>query len=569
MDSSSDKGRPVDEPSGRNDADCGDGGDIFNVGAGDHYVQGVDGESVLDALEVPIASIGEVGDLDESVAVPESSAKLCDVAELGGWGGGVSTDGDDGHCSSSHVSEVAGSLTDGYERTDANRSGSELTAWSGGEVAEGEEAGGTLVPPVDDLLNNVPIGYVLTASGYQPYGPAHGYPVPLGHEGAVGSDVAHINQRYATKPRHPLTVGTAVGLSVLLVLFGAMIGVWVQSRRDLNVFSSAPVSTVSPPSAATAAAVAKRLDPSIVDIAASSPTQVNAGTGIILSSNGLVLTNNHVIRGETSITARVSGSGPTYSGTVIGDDPTADVAVVQLKNAHGLTPAKIANSANVVVGTKVVAIGNALDLPGNPAVTTGVVVGIDKSINASDHGLNPESLTGMLESTTILQPGNSGGPLVTLNGEVVGMNTAASGDSLGVGTPLGYAIPIKRALSIESEIISNKASTSVQIGPRGAIGVLVENLSPTGSGGSYTGPIAPANNGVLVIDVDKGSPAAAAGIVDGSVITNVDNVPIKSLSTLEGVMSQVFPNEKVPVSWTSPDGKTYTETLTLAVGTPD
>src|SRR6202011_639954 len=190
----------------------------------------------------------------------------------------------------------------------------------------------------------------------------------------------------------------------------------------------------------------------------------SAGTGIVLTSNGEVLTNNHVIQGATSIKVTDVGNGQTYTATVVGYDASHDVAVLQLQNASGLTTASLGNSSSVQAGDNVVALGNAGGTGGTPSVATGTVTALNQSITASDQASGvSEQLTGLIQTNANIQPGDSGGPLVNSYGQVIGMDTAASTgytfQSQGqAGQTQAYSIPINEATSIAQQIEAGTTS---------------------------------------------------------------------------------------------------------------
>lgn len=322
-----------------------------------------------------------------------------------------------------------------------------------------------------------------------------------------------------------------------------------------------------------ASKIAAEVEPGVVDVIASDgyQSQVSAGTGMILTSNGEVLTNNHVIAASTQITVQVAGAGPKYKAIVVGTDVTDDVALLQVQGAPALHPVKVGNSTNVVIGQPVVAIGNALDLPGPPTVTQGIISALDRSITASDGGTgSSENLSGMLQTDATLEPGNSGGPLVDSTGQVVGMNTAAAtGSSVGgsSASKVGFAIPINRALGIASRIQKGKASSTIQIGPPAFLGVDVVNVSAEGAfGGGSTNP---AGTGAAVVAVVPGTPAASAGLVRGDVITTFGGKSIKSVSQLTAAVRAAKPGQSVSVGWVGLSGGRHTATVTLASGPPE
>ena len=309
--------------------------------------------------------------------------------------------------------------------------------------------------------------------------------------------------------------------------------------------------------AAQAQAVADAVDPSVVDINAKLGYQqaAAAGTGMVLTSDGQVLTNNHVIAGATSLTGTVVG-GKTYTITVLGSDPTEDVALVKLDGATGLKPIKIGDPTKLAVGDPIVAVGNAGGLGGAPSVVTGTVSGLDQSVTASDlGGGNTEQLNGLIEINAPLQPGDSGGPLINASSQVVGMNTAASSSSrVEAQASIGFAIPITRAVSIGQQIAAGKGSANIQIGLPGFLGVSIATNNLGATGGA---PI----SGVL-----PGSPAEKAGLMSGDLITSVNGQTVDSPKSLTTIMQQRHPGDKAVVAWNDSSGKKHTATVTLTTG---
>jgi S1-C subfamily serine protease len=304
--------------------------------------------------------------------------------------------------------------------------------------------------------------------------------------------------------------------------------------------------------------VATRVDPSIVDITSriSYQNATAAGTGMILTSDGEVLTNNHVIDGATSITATSVTTGRQYKVTVLGTDPTEDVALLKLSNASGLDPIAVGDASKVGVGDPVVALGNAGGVGGTPAVASGYVTALDQAITARDSsGRNPQRLTGLIETDAPIRPGDSGGPLADMSARVIGMDSAASVNGFGGATDRGYAIPIQHALDIAHQIEAGKGSATVHIGTRGMIGVQVSALSTAG--------------GATVESVTSGSPADDAGIRAGDTITAVDGRPVTNADSLGTLIKAHAPGEQVTVSWTSTDGAHHSARMTLVAGPPD
>ncbi len=285
-----------------------------------------------------------------------------------------------------------------------------------------------------------------------------------------------------------------------------------------------------------------------------------AGTGIVLTSNGLVLTNNHVIDGATRVSVTDVGNGQVYKATVVGYDRTRDIAVLQLQSASGLRVARLGSSSNVGVGEAVVAIGNAGGVGGTPSVAGGSVTGTDKSITATEQGGgNAEQLKGLIEVNANIQPGDSGGPLVDTAGKVIGIDTAAStGLSFDQTGTDGYAIPINTALHIAELIELSDASNTVHIGPTGFLGVEVATSDTSASAASQSG--------VEVGGTVSGSPAAGAGLVAGDVITSVGGNTVTTPSELSLLMERYHPGESLQLGWTDSSGHQHSATVQLATG---
>ena len=228
--------------------------------------------------------------------------------------------------------------------------------------------------------------------------------------------------------------------------------------------------------------VANKVKPGMVDINSTLKYQdgAAAGTGMVLSSNGVVLTNNHVVEGSTHLTATTVMGGRKYQATVIGVDPTDDVALIKLQGASGLKTVQVGDSAKVTLGTAVVAIGNAGGTGGPPTVTSGTITALGRTITASDSGSgqNTETLHNMLQTNAPIAEGDSGGALANAAGQVIGMNTAANSQSLGgAGTSMGFAIPIDRALAIAKKIAAGNGGGHILIGPKGFMGVGVDSVT--------------------------------------------------------------------------------------------
>ena len=317
-----------------------------------------------------------------------------------------------------------------------------------------------------------------------------------------------------------------------------------------------------------AAKVAKKVDPGLVDIntGISYQNASAAGTGMVLSADGLVLTNNHVIEGATSISATDIATGKTYKATVLGYDVEKDIAVLQLQNASGLTTVTLGNSNSLTLNEKVVGIGNAGGVGGTPSYAPGTIVAKDQSITA-DSEENPtgsENLSGLLETNAAIQAGDSGGPLVTLGGKVVGIDTAASSNQAGyefsqTGPTQAYSIPINTALAIVKEIKDADATSSIHIGPTGILGIEV-----TGAGATSGSPSTA--NGVTVQSVMANTPAASSGLVAGDVITAFDGTTVSDAAQLSALEFPLKPGDSATITYLTQSGQTQTATFDLTTG---
>jgi S1-C subfamily serine protease len=326
--------------------------------------------------------------------------------------------------------------------------------------------------------------------------------------------------------------------------------------------------------------IASRVDPGLVDVVSTDGDQgaTSAGTGIVLTSNGEVLTNNHVIEGATSIKVTDIGNGQTYTATVVGYDVTQDVAVLQLQNASGLTIASLGNSSTAQTGDNVVALGNAGGTGGTPSVATGTVTALNQSITASDElsGMS-EQLTGLIETNANIQPGDSGGSLVNSYGQVIGMDTAASSSyqfqsQSGNSAEQAYAIPINQAVSIAQQIEAGNGSSTIHIGTTAFLGLeLGSSSSSSGNGfGGFGGQGASGGQtgttGVTLAGTLSGSPAANAGLTAGDTITALGGQSVSSAGDIQQTLVNYHPGNSVSITWTDTSGQSHTANLTLVSG---
>jgi S1-C subfamily serine protease len=347
----------------------------------------------------------------------------------------------------------------------------------------------------------------------------------------------------------------------------------------------------------------------IVNTALQYDGEAGAGTGMVISRDGLVLTNNHVIEAATRITVTVVATGTTYPATVVGYDKTGDIALLRLPGAARLKTVPLGDSAAVKRGDRVVALGNA---DGQGAITPAVgrVTALNRTITAADQSgtASSETLHGMIQTDAQIVSGDSGGSLVNTAGQVIGMNTAGNTVALTQDQPIGLAIPIDTALSVAREIASGRASSAVTIGYPPFLGIFMgsgtsadpqvqaqQQSIRNGPADSLAGPdgfngagapdatpscytdntgvgapasIAPVSSGTLVDGTICGSPAASAGLTAGSVITAVNGQPAGAPPHMSKILSRFHPGDRIAITWVSPTGKHAISGLRVTAGPP-
>lgn len=281
-----------------------------------------------------------------------------------------------------------------------------------------------------------------------------------------------------------------------------------------------------------------------------------AGTGMLLSSTGEVLTNNHVIRGATAIKVVIPSTHKSYTATVVGYSVANDVAVLKLQNASNLKTVTTGNSSTVKVGQKVTALGNAGGVGGKPIAAAGKITALGQTITATDETGISEQLTGLLQTDAALQPGDSGGPLVSAAGKVIGMDTAASVGFRFQSAGTGYAIPINKALSFAKLIVAGRSSATVHIGTTPFLGLSVGSQDDTSSG-------------LTVQSVVPNGPAAQSGIGAGDVITSLNGAAVNSFGDLSNALLQYSAGTTVTLSVVNAaTGLTSSVSVKTAAGPP-
>ena len=354
-----------------------------------------------------------------------------------------------------------------------------------------------------------------------------------------------------------LTVG-ALAIALVSAGVGGGVATLVKPERPA-IATSALGATPSEPAASLPAGsveqVAAKVVPSVVKLETDMGRQSEEGSGIILSSDGLILTNNHVVaaaKGGPGVpsdtqTKVTFANGNTTAFTVVGTDPSSDIAVVRANGASGLTPITVGSSANLRVGQDVVAIGSPLGLEGT--VTTGIVSALNRPVAAGGDAQNQNTVLDAIQTDAAINPGNSGGALVNMNGELVGVNSAIatlggeSADSQSGSIGLGFAIPVDQAKRIADELIQNgtasHASLGVQVGNDAAV------------------------DGAKIVDVTGGGAASAAGLPSGVVVTKIDDRVIGSADALVAAVRSKAPGDQVTLTYLDPSGKPQTVQVTL------
>ena len=252
------------------------------------------------------------------------------------------------------------------------------------------------------------------------------------------------------------------------------------------------------------------------------PTQ-GAGTGVVLTGDGEVLTNAHVVAGATAIKVNLAGETQSRDATLVAADASKDIALLKIIGASNLKTVELGNSGDLRVGADVVAIGNALDLKGGFTVTRGIVSALNRTIGAEDG----TDLSGLIQTDAAINPGNSGGPLVNAGGQVIGINTAVDGQ----GQNIGFAIAIDTVKPMLESLRSGRSTTS---SPRAYMGVTSQAVDGTGA---------------TVVEVGPGTPAAAAGIQPGDVIVALDNQPVTDPDSLSSAIGAKKPGDRVTVTY--------------------
>ena len=377
------------------------------------------------------------------------------------------------------------------------------------------------------------------------------------HDGLLTAGTDQAGSPPAPRRPHHHVLATAAVLAVIAAaaLVSVVVSRAVRGPAKPAVAPSSPTAPTSP--------LAARVDPGLVDVTATLGYQqaISAGTGMVLTPSGLVITNNHVIEGATAITVTDAGNHRTYTAAVVGYDQSQDIAVLQLAAASRLKTVSLSTASAVTVGEKVLALGNAGGQGGMPAAATGTITALGQSITATDQSAGiSEQLTGLIQTDVPLQPGDSGGPLVGPAGQVIGMNTAGSSQfQIGSGTAQAFAIPASQAAPIAAAIAAGRASAAVHIGATAFLGVQVVSYGVAVPGN-------PAVAGAGVAGITQGTAAARAGLSPGDVIVSIGRQAVTSAMSLRSVMNAYHPGGTASLHWVDQDGQAHTATIVFTAG---
>ncbi|WP_269457494.1 S1C family serine protease [Nakamurella panacisegetis] len=409
-----------------------------------------------------------------------------------------------------------------------------------------------------------------------------GYPpAPLGYAGSAYPGSTGPAGATAVVPnRATQRKGTAwlVAAAMVVAIGGGVGGGYLAGRSSgssavadssLTQQSTSPVvSDTQTVAAGSVEAVAAKMLPSVVSILSISSSAEGEGSGIILSSDGLILTNNHVIEGASELTVKFN-DGTTKSATVVGSDTTDDLAVIKVAGVSGLTKATLGSSANLKVGQQVVAVGSPLGL--SATVTSGIVSALNRPVRtSSEESQSPgqsnssaqDTVLNAIQTDAAINPGNSGGALVDMNGRVIGINSAiaslsnSSSSSQSGSIGVGFAIPIDQAHRIAQEIINTGHATHA------VLGATVGDAPDGNSQNAQAAAAAGLSVGAKISTVTSGGAAAAAGLQAGDVITKVGSAVVDSADALIATIRSQVPNSKVQVTYLRGTA-TMTATVTL------
>lgn len=350
----------------------------------------------------------------------------------------------------------------------------------------------------------------------------------------------------ANRPKKPRLIALAVVLTTAFA--GGVVGGIVGSSATENSSNNTPLITAAPLKAgqvgnSSVAKAANIIAPSVVTIDSLGENSESVGTGIIITSDGEILTNSHVIEGAEEVRVRLSGATDPIMADVLATDPSNDIGLIKLRNTTGLTAATFANSESIAVGDQVVAVGYALALDGGPSVTSGIVSALNRTLQMDEETF----LDRLIQTDAAISSGNSGGPLINMNGEVIGINTAvANGGASSAANNIGFAISVAEVQRV-SKILQAKSNGVAR--EQGFLGI---SLGSRNDGGS----------GAVIGEVTAGSPAEKAGVKVKDIVLLVDGQMITGDTSLVAIIRDSAPGDKITIT-VQRDGKKLDLVATL------
>jgi putative serine protease PepD len=350
---------------------------------------------------------------------------------------------------------------------------------------------------------------------------------------------------------HKRSRGAALFAATLVVAavsagVGGVAALSVSHLSTRNAVATGPQATSQSAGLDSIEHVAAMVVPSVVQLRTDLKTEADFGSGIVLTSDGLIMTNAHVVAAAPQAVSADPGAvgtlvtfadGHTAPFAVVAIDPTSDIAVVRAEGTSGLTPITFGSSADLRVGQQVAAVGSPLGFDGT--VTAGIISALHRPVSTASNSANQSATTDAIQTDAALNPGNSGGALVNANGQLIGVNSAnaslggAPGESGSVG--LGFAIPVDEAKRIADDLIATGTASHGFLGAR-----LADDTN---------------SSGARVVEVSNGGPAAAAGLAVGAVVTTVDDQPIGNADALTAVVHSTAPGATIAVGYLDPSGR--------------
>ncbi|MEV8634507.1 trypsin-like peptidase domain-containing protein [Streptosporangium sp. NPDC051023] len=436
---------------------------------------------------------------------------------------------------------------------DPNKNEQENTAAEATHGNEGWSQFGKVPPRVGGYASDKETGPQPTLINPVPDAPAAPVQVPAQRSSLSAGQKLGVGLALAA-----MAVGGGVTGALVATSFGGASTVAASSASS-SAPAVRPVGNLT-----TVADVAKAVQPAVVSIEVKTANGSGDGSGVVLSADGLILTNNHVVTlggqagGDSQMTVKFS-DGKTATAKVVGTDPATDLAVIRAENVSDLTKATIGDSDKIKVGDSVLAIGSPLGLSGS--VTAGIVSALNRTLTVGgeqrqqlppgwgggmqqqQQGSGPTTIGGAIQTDAAINPGNSGGALVNASGEVIGINSAIATNGGEGSIGVGFAIPINTAKQVAKQLIDTGKVTHAFLG--------VSLADATGD-----------TSGALVGQVTEGSPASQAGIRQGDLITKINETQVDDAATVIGAVRGFKPGEKVTITYVR-DGKSQTVTATL------